>query len=669
MKDKIKKVFEALGWKKSAKELNYDEQKTFAAKYAELFNSDLITDFGAEKENAEKANQLKAVMEVLGEDDTEDAGNGEGESPKETTSAPKAVANLKKEKEDLAKENKDKDEKIKKLGSVMENDDPKVIVLGVGTFAHAHSKTHLFGISNDFFSLEKRWNRIMVNPKLDALSAIDDDKVFTAFQNETKAYGAGLAKRMQELNAHGMLPKNVADFERLLKEDSFTQTYTTLAAAGGDQFLVLRQDALIARIQALPNVFDIFPRRFGVQDREIMTNAFLGEFSQAYQSGEVWKGSMELVPEVGYVDDAMFKTKFEGMKWLERQYIGYLNKEGSDPMKWSLIEWTLLQIATKLNYEAYSRRIMGIFVKPVAAAAGHYLHASTGYAYTLLRYIHEGKLQPFTEAAFVSYDDTGTSMVDFVEAFYAKIKAVNPDLIENEFVMLLNGNHKHWYRSQLRSKYSLQSDFVGIKEEKIQDTDMRIQWVPNMKQLKLVCVTKPGNFQALENLPGEMFNIQFQPDMEAYKSWSTWKEGFSAEFVGKKFATPAALLANAFALQEVFMNKPVTDLAADATTADATANFWFRTVANTGATVLTDFTGAVGGVAYILENGSTSDDTTINNTGKFDQLGSAYTPSAVGDYWMGVYDTASSKFFELERCVAGTRTVNTDKQPNIPGGR
>jgi len=36
---------------------------------------------------------------------------------------------------------------------------------------------------------------------------------------------------------------------------------------------------------------------------------------------------------------------------------------------------------------------------------------------------------------------------------------------------------------------------------------------------------------------------------------------------------------------------------------------------------------------------------------------------------MVVYDTTASKFFELERCVGGTRTINEAKQPNIPGGR
>jgi len=656
MKERMKQVFAALGITKAAKELTRDEQDKVSAKYKELFSSDMFEDFDKEKENAEKAAKYDAVVAAL-ESDEEDPDDST-DKPEAQTNLPDAVAKLKKKNEDLAKDNQDKDAKIIKLGAVVEKDDPKTIKVDISAFNRQHSKTHLFGIESDFFSLNKRWNAIMVNPKMakmDDLSAADDKRVFAEFQKETEAFGASLAKRYKHLQSIGALPKKGA---------AFTQTYSDLASTDlGSQFVVLRQDALIARIQELPNVYDIFPRRFGIQDRELMTNAFFGEFSQAFQTGAVYKGSMELQAEIGYVDDSMFKTLFESMKWLERQYIGYLNQEGSDPMKWSLIEWTILQIAIKLTMEQYERRILGIYVKPVATEAGHYLHASTGFIYSLLRYVHEGKLQPFTEAGFAAYDNTGTSMVDFVVAMYDKIKSVTKNFQENQNVMLLNANHKYWYRSQVRSKFGLQQDFTGPIDTLVPDTGLSIVWVPNMGQIKLAVVTKPGNFQALENLPGEMLAIQFQADMESYKAWSTWKEGFSATFVGKKFTTPALLLDNLFDMQEVFMNQFSTDLADGATTADATVNFWFKTAANTGATVLTDFTGAVGGVAYILENGSETNDTTVTKENKFSEIVSTYTPTKVGDYLMVVYDTTAAKFFELERCVAGARTVNTLKQP------
>ena len=51
---------------------------------------------------------------------------------------------------------------------------------------------------------------------------------------------------------------------------------------------------------------------------------------------------MSLQPEIGHVDDLMIKIQFTSMKEIERLYIGYLNTSGSDPIKWSMIEFTVM---------------------------------------------------------------------------------------------------------------------------------------------------------------------------------------------------------------------------------------------------------------------------------------------------------------------------------------
>jgi hypothetical protein len=662
-KQKFQQIISQLfGDKKAAKDLTAEEQDQVAAKYKEVFSSDMLEDFNKDKEAADKAAKYDAIVKEMATEDPEaDPEEDPEEKPKDAVDVGKAIVDLKKENKELAEKAKKLEADVKKLGSALEPDEPKQMKVDMKVFQNQHSKTHLFGIENDFFSLEKRWNRLMIDPAMKDLAPSEDKKAFAAFQKEAEDFGAALAKRYQYLQSIGQLPKKGA---------AFTQTYTDLANAGlGDQFVVLRQDALIARIQELPNVFDIFPRRFGVQDRELMTNAFFGDFSQAWQTGAVYKGSMELQAEMGYVDDTMFKTLFASMKWLERQYVGYLNQEGSDPMKWSLIEWTLLQIATKLTMEQYERRILGVYAAPVAAEAGHYLHGSTGLVYSLMRYIHEMKLQVFTDAGLATYDNVSTNFVDAVIAFYDKLKESVSNFQENQYAMYLNANHKYWYRSQVRAKYGLQQDFSGPIDTVVPDTAMPIIWVPNMGSLKLIMVSKPGNFQCLENLPGEMLNVQFQPDMESYKAWSVWKEGFTASFVGKKFTTQALLLANAYALQEVFMNKPATDLADGATAAVGALNFWFKTIVNSAPTAFLGITGPKEGVAYVLECGGLANATTVAQAALFSTITAAYTPSALGDYLMFVWDATASKYFELERCVAGVRTINETKQPNIIGGR
>ncbi len=639
-----------------------EKKQQVAEKYKEVFETELLDDFNAYNDMQTKAKAYDEVLSALASDNEDDDDDTDNTTEDKTNKVDlKVVVNdLKKKNSEHEQKIKDQQDTIDKLGKQVEPDNPGIANVKIRVTGMKHSSTHLFGIEHDFYSLDKRWNKVMAKPKIAIQSEFDEEEVFPKFQAEVRKYGKSIAKRMQQLHELGLLVPN--------KKGALDVDYGDLTNAGlGEQFIVMRQDALIARILTLPNIYGIFPRRFGIQDRELITNAFFGEFSQAYQAGEVWKGSMDLQPELGYVDDAMFKTLFENMKWLERQYIGYLNREGSDPIKWSMIEWTILNIATVLTMEQYERRILGIYVKPIASQPGHYLHASTGFIYTLMRYIHEYKLLPFSNAGFAGYDNVDTNFVDMAISFYETIKENVPNFRETEYTMMLNENHRYWFKSQVRAKYGLQTDFDGPIDNKVPDTNLSITWVPNMKQLKFVVVTKPGNFQALENLPGEMFNIKFDPEMESVKSWSVWKEGFSASWIGKQFNSLSALTTNAYKLQEVFCNKPVSTLAADGTTADANNNFWFVTAANSGATGFTDFTNAKAGIAYILECGNTTNATNVAKSGKFSEITEAWTPTAVGDYLMVVYDTSASKFFELERCVGGTRTINVEKQPNTPG--
>lgn len=116
------------------------------------------------------------------------------------------------------------------------------------------------------------------------------------------------------------------------------------------------------------------------------------------------------------------------------------------------------------------------------------------------------------------------------------------------------------------------------------------------------------------------------------------------------------------------MNKPSVDVEADATTIDAKTGFWQVTVENTKATAITDITNAKAGVAYLIECGSVTNASTISKAGKFADITAEYTPTKVGDYIL-VLLNSKGNFRELERCVGGTRTVNADLQPNLPGVR
>jgi hypothetical protein len=565
----------------------------------------------------------------------------------------------------LSKENRELKSSLEKMISKSLEDKPiketnmKLTVCGPGT-----TQSHLFGISHSLFCMKKRWNMIAHNPAYATLHPADESTDGQSFQTEVRNYGRMLADRFAFLKQNNLLNP-----EKL--NSGFTNDFAQLGDAGlGDQYVILRQDALIARVITLQNVYDLYPRRYGVQDRELMTNAFFTEISQAYQEGDVFKGGMELQPEMGYVDDAMAKIKFGPLKEIERKYIGYLNTDGSDPVKWGMIEWQLLRIYTQMVSEQNRRRIRGCYVKPEANIPGSYLNSSTGLMYTLVRYMHENTLLPHEDDSYNDYLET--TFLDAVLEFIHDVKATLDEDIDLEgFCVYLNKNHRDWWIANCRTKYGKDTDFTGPMgyANVIPDSTIPIKWVPNMGQSKLIHLQEPGNLQCLEFLPGEMLAFKLQEFMEKVLAWSTWKEGFTASFVGKHFSSSSLLKANNYSLQRIFCNKPATQLAANVTTITAGNQFWFLTADNSAAKALTDIVGAKKGVVYLVEcNGMTTYPTTVAKAGKFADITAAYTPTTIGDYIMVVLNNAGN-FSELERKVGGVRTINVSLQPNVPGAR
>lgn len=666
-KENVQKILQKLGFagsEESLKALTPDEWKQFFASYHEEFGTDFHADMQAyqdEQRAVPDQAQINEAFSVLSglinpKQNVEDAAaHGVQDTKTEQPTAQQVL--------DMAKA---VSATFMAMGNHAADDVPMTTVAGsvVGFTGSGDREKFLFGIEHEFFSMDKPWNRFTANPTSD--QRLGDKKIAASFGAEVEAYSSSLAERYSYLQSHNQLNP-----EKLAAGEFATDYSQVTGMKGGDQYLIRRQDAIIARVLSIRQLTQYFPVRYGIQDRDVIFNAFFGEVSQAYQVGEVYKGDMEIEPEMGYVDDAMIKMKFGPMKELERMYIGYLNREGSDPIKWSMIEYAIMGSLENAQREQNMRRMRGLYVKPETGVAGSYLNAGTGVLYTLIRLHHEHKLLLTDNVAYRTYDDA--NMLETVQVFYKEILAkVSEDMSLDQHVMYLNENHKQWWIQNVREAYGQQQDFTGPNSylNIIPDssTNMRIIWLPYLGQMPFMMMQVPGNIQFLENLPGEMLAMQTEMQMEMVRGWSTWKEGCSPAFVGRNFSSADKLKENDYLWQQIFLNKPSVTLDADATTADASKGFWFISGTNTGEKKLTAINKAKKGVAYIVECGNKTNVTSIDKSGSFESISEAWTPTAVGDYIM-VMLNSQNKFIELERCIGGVRKVNKTAQPNVPGAR
>ena len=663
-KEKLKSVLDLLqlGKKFEDKTLSQEEFNSIVAEYQKKYQTTLNDDLAAEQAAKQTAKQAAEFQQMLNTIQSVikgvDPASKENENPEEEQ--PQSNATLEGILESLNGMRAD----FQALAKKPEEDKPTqtITVSSVSINGFGNTPKYLFGVEHQMFSMQDRWNKIAANPRAAAaLPEVDEQVDGVAFYKAAYGFAKSLKARYQYLQENKLLDAPA------LAAGKYATNYEGVDKAGvGDQFIVLRQDALIGRVLQLRDMTQYFPVAYGYQDRGLVFNAFFDEVSQAYQTGEVFKGGMKIENHMGYVDDAMIKMEWGPMKELERKYIGYLNKEGSDPIKWTMIEYQLLNTLTTAQVEQNKRRMRGIYVKPETGVAGSYLNAGTGILYTLLRYVHQYDIKPHVDEDYRSY--TQATMLAAVQEFLADVRStVTEDMDIDQHVLYLNKNHQGWWIKNVRTTYGKDTDFTGPMGalNVVPDTTTNIIWLPYLGQLPFMMLHQPGNLQFLEYIPGEMLAMKMQEQMEQVRAWSTWKEGCSASFTGRRFDNRDAMDKNAYEWQQIFINLFAATIKDKV---DGNDGFWQITDATTTTDTITDIVNAKKGVAYCIEAGVADHLPTIAKSGKFANISDAFTATKVGDYIMVIIG-GDGNFRELERCVGGKRTMNKELQPNVPGGR
>jgi hypothetical protein len=520
---------------------------------------------------------------------------------------------------------------IRTLAAQPEPSTPIAVITGAGTgmtaqvfamvMGHtAHTSTHLFGIENDYFKRGSWWNELVVSGQ-----GKDDyrDEDATSFRAAFNNYAKDFKARCIELASSNQI--GLLDYNKMIKGESYLD-YSKMNEKLGE-YIVRRMDTIIAYFRTLKSVAGIFPVVSNVQNKMTAPTAFFEELSQSYKSGHHFKGAVNFDGEIYHVDDVMFKFFFDDPKQLEKEYIGYMNREGSNPMKWMLFEWCIIHFGTLLYNEQQRRRVVGVKVPRQGDFPQPAMLASDGCLRAIQRVEEELKVLPFKDLK--QYDRS--TMVEYVETFYEEVMAIVPNMVG--YFVYANEKHKPCYVKGFREKYGKDNDFTGPKENVADLSPVNIIWVPNMAMNDYkMWITVDRNVENYEDKSNEMYGFYFQQDLEQLIMASWWKEGSGVLAPGVQFNTLADLTKSGRRLQWLFTNYPVVSLDPNATVIDGLAGYEIETGVNTKATAITDIQNASVERVYKVICGSLEYKTTIAKSGKFADIVSAWTPTAVGDY-------------------------------------
>ena len=530
-------------------------------------------------------------------------------------------------------------EKVKTLSEAAENDPGKGAqhkAAAPGQAFNLDDTEQLAGIAGEMYSMESAYNQ--------------------------RARAALLARRGIMLTAPAA---SSTDYSRLQNDL-------------GAFYRIPWQERLQSLLFNLPTIESIFPLESGYQDLATLVNVWLGEFSQADNTASdfdnVVKGGYEFDNETLRMYSVMFAHKFTNLKELERTWIGSLNLEGSQPIKWSFIEYLLSETAKKLHNEREQRRVNGVRKDPDLNEPGKAMEAADGL-YEFIRKKVDGfvdvnngntvyQIKPFVLGTL--------SVANIGEKIYQATSQIPAEIRDSGQLRLYMPSHMIvWYHKYNEAHYGTNQDYKADIMYVKEYPSVLIKAVPNADNHHRLIWTLEGNIKTFEHMAGEMTRFSIEQQDWTLKVWSNWKESIWARAVGYKYTDPTAMDGTRQLIWCNEYDRPdnyfVT--AEPDTNPDAKLHTSIVTVANTSKLSITDITNAAEGKIITLKCGSTDKGVQIAASGKFSLLASAWDP-AVGD-WIKLMKRSDGKFIEVARNTAATSDALAftadDTTPSVDG--
>ncbi len=449
--------------------------------------------------------------------------------------------------------------------------------------------------------------------------------------------------------------------------------YSRLQADLGAFYRVPWQDRLQSLLMTLPSLERIFPLESGYQDLATLVNVWLGEFSQADNTAsdfdQVVKGNYEFDNETLRMYSVMFAHKFTNLKELERIWIGSLNMEGSNPIKWSFIEYLLAETAKKLHNEREQRRINGVRKDPDLNTPGRAMEAADGL-YEFIRKKVDGfvdvnngntvyQIKPFV-AGEINVGNIGEKIYQMT----SQIPAVVRD--SGNLRLYMPSHMIVWYHKYNEAHYGTNQDYTADIMYVKEYPSVRIVSVPNADNHHRLIWTLDGNIHCFEHLSGEMTRFSLEQQDWTLKVWSNWKESIWARAVGFKYTDKSQMdgsrqliWCNEYDRPESYFVQAEPDKQPN-----ATLHTSILTVANSSTLAITDIENAQVGKVITLKCGSTAAGVTIAKSGKFSLISAAWSPSE-GD-WIKLMKRSDGKFIEIERGTSSSDAFQFDADDTTP---
>lgn len=442
--------------------------------------------------------------------------------------------------------------------------------------------------------------------------------------------------------------------------------YSTLQDDLGAFYRTPWRERIQSFLVKLPTIETIFPLESGYQDLATLVNIWLGEFSQADNTigsnfDNVTKGNYDFGTETLRMFSVMFAHKFQNLAQLEKTWIGSLNREGSDPLKWSFIEYLLAETAKKLHNEREMRRVNGVRKNPNPNQPGRAMEAADGF-YEYIRKKVDGHIDNTPDGGTtgkVVYQIKPFALPRITPANIGEVLYLGTSMIPDHIrstgnvVCYIPAPLVPWYHKYNEAKYGLNQDYKANIMHVKEYPNVRLVPVPNADNHHRIVWTLDGNIKCYEQKAGEMLDFRIEQQDWSLKVWANWKESIWAESVGYKYTNPAEMdgsrqliWCNDYDRPDDFFVEGQPDANPSAVLHNSIVTGYNKQVKE-----IDDIEGAKVGEVVNIKCGPDGDNgVTIKKAGKFDLISEEWTPKT-GDV-ISLMKRADGKFIEIGRRTA-----------------
>lgn len=587
-------------------------QDGFAEAFLKYYNNEYVA------ANSEAQSAYDSFMEEMQAYGISPAANAEEEEEEETaevakadTASEKIVALANANKKVLA-ENKELKGNLAALKKEPEPDAPEIIEADAtkNLVQVKHSKTHLFASGQAYDSLDRPWNR----------------KVVESLQKGVAVKGAtvwdkvNIEKLNDDLGAYSR--RNSAEIMSMILD-------------GYD-------------VPAHWNVIS------NVQDQYVFSSIATGEITQAFKKAWLPKNKQRFVPVINKIFDKQIDVEWQPseLKSIEKSWLNMFFNEGSTPYKMSFAAYLISELMKKARKEDKINMFKGVYADPAnlpEGTAGSFMNAMNGFLKIVAD--HRG--------------------VDYRAHDLAEITALNAydviqDWVENKLPidvrnmpglkLGLGNDVLRWYKEGHKAKYGTNNDYSELANHVYEFSNITFVKHAQLEGTGFVYITTDDNIGIMVDVPGEESTLTVEKLKRAIYAFTDYKHGIYIKAFGAKVDPTAPL---DFEDQLFFSNNVqllndtyVPTAVNDATPSVAEHHALAIGANNTSATDITQLDDVEEGVYYQLMGNATTNASTVKNNANIILDGGDFVLNKGNK--LVLLGVSGGKVIEYSRTVAGS---------------